>query len=348
MNKTGILKDKRYIDHDMGAYHPESPQRLEAIYEMLEESDMKGLFVEIPGRKAKKEELELIHSPEYIDLIASSDGKDSVYLDGDTRTSSGTYTAALLAAGGLCEAVSTVNSGRLKNAFCLVRPPGHHAERSRAMGFCIFNNIAIGARYARKYLGLQRIIIVDWDLHHGNGTQHSFEDDPSILYLSTHQYPFYPGTGSYHETGTGKGEGFTINVPLSTGYGESDYIAIFERLLKPVSLEFKPDMILVSAGFDIHEKDPLGGMDVTSEGFAGIMASIMDTADLCCGGKIVIALEGGYHVKGQRDSVKAVLKELSGINKTDFKGLMKKADNAKVDFALEPVIAIHKHYWKNL
>lgn len=348
MNNTGILTDKHYLDHDMGAYHPESPQRLEAIYEMLKETDMDGLFVNIPARKAEREELEFIHSSEYIDLIASSDGKDSMYLDGDTRTSAGTYTAALLAAGGFCEAVSMVNSGRLKNAFCLVRPPGHHAERSRAMGFCIFNNIAIGARYARERLGLERIMIVDWDLHHGNGTQHSFEDDPSILYLSTHQYPFYPGTGSYYETGTGKGEGFTINVPLSTGYGEEDYIAILERLLRPVALEFRPEMILVSAGFDIHERDPLGGMDVASEGFAGITASIMDVAEQCCDGKMVIALEGGYNIKGQSDSVKAVLKELAGITKTGFAGLAKKADKAKIDFTLKPVLAIHRNYWKNL
>jgi acetoin utilization deacetylase AcuC-like enzyme len=348
MIKTGILKDKRFMDHDMGAYHPESPQRLEVIYDMLEEPDMKGLFNEIPARKAKKEELELIHSSEYIDLIASSEGKDSVYLDGDTRTSAGSYNAALLAAGGFCEAISIVNSGKLKNAFALIRPPGHHAERSHAMGFCIFNNIAIGARYAQKYLGLNRIIIVDWDLHHGNGTQHSFEDDPSILYFSTHQYPFYPGTGSYNEVGIGKGEGFTINVPLSAGYGDGDFVAIFEKLFKPVALEYKPDIILVSAGFDIYEKDPLGGMTVTPEGFAGITRSLMNIADLCCDGKLVMALEGGYHVRGEKDSVKSVIKELSDNKKTNIHDLMKRADKTMVDSALNPVMEIHKQYWKCL
>jgi len=348
MNKTGILKDKRYLDHDMGAYHPESPQRLEVIYDMLEEPDMKGLFIEIPARKAEREELESIHSSQYIDLIASSEGKDSMYLDGDTRTSSGSYDAALLAAGGFCEALSMVNSGKLRNAFGLVRPPGHHAERSQAMGFCIFNNIAIGARYAQKRLGIERIIIIDWDLHHGNGTQHSFEDDSSILYFSTHQYPFYPGTGSHNEVGIGKGEGFTMNVPLPPGYGNGDFIAIFERILKPVALEFKPDMILVSAGFDIYEKDPLGGMHVTPEGFAGMTRSLMNIADACCDGKMAVALEGGYHIRGQRDSVKAVLKELVGEKKTDVADLIKKADAVMVDFALKPVIEIHKRYWKNL
>jgi len=348
MNKTGILKDIRYLDHDMGAYHPESPQRLEAIYDMLEEPDMKDFFIDIPARRAKEEELELIHSSNYIDFIASSEGKDLVYLDSDTRTSAGSYNAALLAAGGFCEAISMVNSGKLNNAFALVRPPGHHAESSRAMGFCIFNNIAIGARYAQKYHGLKRIIIVDWDLHHGNGTQHSFEDDPSILYFSTHQHPFYPGTGLHHEVGTGKGEGFTINVPLSIGYGDGEYVAIFEKVLKPAALEFEPEMILVSAGFDIYEKDPLGGMNVTPEGFAGLTRSLMEIADACCDGKIVIALEGGYHVNGEKDSVKAVLKELAGIKKTSVPDIMKKADKVMVDFSLKPVLDVHKHYWKSL
>ncbi|MBN2419585.1 MAG: histone deacetylase, partial [Deltaproteobacteria bacterium] len=218
MRKTGVLRDNRYLEHYMGAGHPECPERLEAIYQMLDQ-DMKDLLINVPVREAVKEELLAIHTSRYVDQIAATEGIGFTYLDPDTQTSEGSYRAALLAAGGLCEAVRMVNAGELDNAFALVRPPGHHAERSRAMGFCIFNNIAIAAMYARQRLGLKRVLIVDWDVHHGNGTQHSFESDDSILYFSTHQSPHYPGTGSYGEIGAGKGVGYTVNVPLSTGYG---------------------------------------------------------------------------------------------------------------------------------
>jgi acetoin utilization deacetylase AcuC-like enzyme len=348
MNKTGIVRDMRYLDHVMGAYHPESPQRLKAIYEMLEGPDMKSSFKDIRARMAKREELLMIHSPDYIDMLEGSDGKSSTYLDPDTQTSPGSYKAALLAAGGLCEAISKVCSGELENAFALIRPPGHHAERDKAMGFCIFNNVAIGAMYAQKYIGLDRILIADWDLHHGNGTQHAFEDDPSILYFSTHQYPYYPGTGSCAEVGKYKGEGFTINVPLSTGYGDCEYIAIFDRILRPISKGFDPNLILVSAGFDIFKGDPLGGMDVTPRGFAGLTRIIMDIADLYCNGKVIITLEGGYNIQGQSDSVKAVLKELSGKSMTDYDDLLSKADMEMVDYAIEPVKRVHGGYWKDL
>ena len=348
MNKTGIVKDRRYMEHHMGTHHPESPQRLEVVYGMLEESDMKGNFLEIPVRRAEKDELQLVHTSDYVGRIAGTEGKEYTYLDPDTQTSARSYEAALLATGGLCEAISMVNSGELDNAFALVRPPGHHAEKERAMGFCIFNNVAVGARYAQEHLKLDRIIVVDWDLHHGNGTQHSFEEDPSILYFSTHQYPYYPGSGAYSEAGTGTGEGFTVNVPLSMGYGDGEFVAILERILRPIALEFKPTIILVSAGFDIYMGDPLGGMNVTPRGFAGLTRSIMEIAGSCCGGKVVITLEGGYNLQGLRDSVKEVLKELAGLSQANIKDLLAKADKEMVDYVVKPVIEVQHRYWKNL
>lgn len=348
MARTGIVKDRRFINHRPGQFHPESPKRLETIYAMLEEPEMAGLFEEIPVRRAEKEELCWVHSPDYVAKVAETDGKDHVALDPDTSTSAGSYEAALLAVGGLCEAISQVITGELDNAFALVRPPGHHAEQDRAMGFCLFNNVAVGARYAQQKHGLERILVIDWDLHHGNGTQHSFEEDPSILYFSTHQSPYYPGTGSFQELGTGKGQGFTVNVPLSIGHGDGEYIGIFEKILNPIATQFNPDLILVSAGFDIYEGDPLGGMRVTPEGFAGLMRSVMDFADGCCDGKIVVTLEGGYELGGLRDSVKAVLKELAGISKAPVQEILARADMSRVESSVRGVFEHHARFWKDL
>ena len=348
MRKTGIVKDNKYMDHRPGAGHPESHHRLEVIYNMLEDPEMKGQFQEVPVRRAAADDLTLVHSPGYVSQVESTSGKDFSRLDMDTTTSSGSYDAALLAAGGLCQAISMVVSGELDNAFALVRPPGHHAEMDRGMGFCLFNNVAVGARYAQESLNLERIFIVDWDLHHGNGTQHSFEEDPSILYFSSHQYPYYPGTGANHEVGRGRGEGFTVNVPLSMGYGDGEYAGIFEKIVTPVALEFDPDLILVSAGFDIHGNDPLGGMRVTPKGFAGLTASILDTARQCCGGKVVFTLEGGYDLAGLRDSVKDVLKEMAGLTETRHEDIASKADPRALERAVNPVVEGHRRYWKNL
>jgi acetoin utilization deacetylase AcuC-like enzyme len=239
-----------------------------------------------------------------------------VHLDADTSTSARTYEVSLLAAGGFLAAIDAV-MGDLANAFALVRPPGHHAERDRAMGFCIFNNIAIGARYALSAHGLERVLIVDWDLHHGNGTQHTFYSDPHVLYFSTHQYPYYPGTGHYTEVGEGDGRGYTVNVPLSTGYGDSDYANIFRHILQPIALAYQPQLILVSAGFDIYNRDPLGGMAVTPEGFARLTDIIMDIAQEVCQERIVITLEGGYNLEGQALSVKEVVQRLAGTGAWD-------------------------------
>ncbi|MBW1804014.1 MAG: histone deacetylase [Deltaproteobacteria bacterium] len=348
MNITGIVRDQRYMNHHMGDYHPESPKRLEAIYAMLEDSEMAGHFKEVPVRRAERNELEMIHAPEYVDEIAATEGKSSSYLDPDTQTSAGSYEAALLAAGGLCEAISMVNAGELDNAFALVRPPGHHAERARAMGFCLFNNVAVGARFAQKKLDIQRILLADWDLHHGNGTQHSFESDPSVLYFSTHQYPYYPGTGAFGESGKNEGEGFTVNVPLGVGCGDGEYVAFFENILKPIAHEYKPELILVSAGFDTYKDDPLGGMRMTPDGYAGMTRSLMDIAGVCCEGKMVMTLEGGYHVQGQAASVKRVLEEMSGLKNITTAAFKGQADKKVLENVVSNVGKVHQRYWKSL
>ncbi|MBW1998642.1 MAG: histone deacetylase [Deltaproteobacteria bacterium] len=345
MNKTGVVRDARYLNHVMGPYHPESPKRLEAIYAMLDEPEMRDKCMAVPVRPAAREELLLVHSEDYVDRIAATEGKEYAYLDPDTQTSAGSYEAALLAAGGVCQAVAMVNSGELDNAFALVRPPGHHAERSRAMGFCLFNNVAIGARYAQVSLDLRKILIVDWDLHHGNGTQHCFEEDSTILYFSTHQYPYYPGTGDFRETGRGEGQGYTVNIPLSPGCGDGEYMAIFEGILKPLALEFGPDIILVSAGFDIYKGDPLGGMGVTPTGFAVMTQSLMEAADHCCAGKLVMTLEGGYNVNGQRDSVKEVIKSLLGVSEVKTAEPMGKEGRARVESIRKNLFRAHGDKW---
>lgn len=346
MLKTGIVRDESYIDHRPGEFHPESHRRLETVYDMLDDSDMMGNHPDVPVREATQEELLYIHSQDYINTVAATAGKPYGFLDGDTQTSAGSYNAALRAAGGLLNAIKMVNDGELDNAFALVRPPGHHAERNRGMGFCLFNNVAIGAVYAQKDLGLKKILIADWDLHHGNSTQHCFEADPSILYFSTHQYPYYPGTGSFAEAGRSEGEGYTVNVPLSTGFGDVEYNSIYKDILQPIALQFKPDFVLVSAGFDIYEDDPLGGMLVTPGGFAGLTRILMEIAGQCCNGKLVITLEGGYNLQGLRDSVKAVLKELRGESPKEGRDLSGDTGIRAISPIIDQVRKIHGRYWK--
>ena len=351
MNRTGVVKDRRYLEHVMDPGHPESPERLREIYQGIEEEEMKGrVLAKVKPRAATREELEMVHSPGYIDLIASTAGKPYVRLDGDTSTCEKSYETALLAAGGFLELIKVVMQGKLDNGFALVRPPGHHAERDRAMGFCLFNNVAIGAHYALKNFPLQKILIVDWDVHHGNGTQNSFYEDPRVLYFSTHRYAFYPGTGAVTEVGRGRGEGFTVNVPLSPGAGDTEYGIIFEKILKPVALEYQPQLILVSAGFDTHYNDPLGGMEVTERGFARMTQILMEIAAATTEGKLAFTLEGGYNVAAERRSVKAVIEELSQglpLDKTDLVE-EEKAKYPEMEKFLLQLKGIQKRYWKNL
>jgi acetoin utilization deacetylase AcuC-like enzyme len=348
MTTTGIVKDNRYLRHETGRFHPESPQRLEAIYEMLDGSDMRGKLVDIKPRYAAEDEISVVHSQAYIERVAGTSGQKRTFLDPDTETSPESFETAKLAVGGLLNAIDRVVNGDVRNAFALIRPPGHHAERGRAAGFCIFNNIAVGALHAIRNHNMKKILIVDWDLHHGNGTQNTFYEDPHVLYFSTHQYPFYPGSGSINEIGSRNGLGYTINVPLRRGPGDGEYLRIFRKILEPVAMEYKPDMVLLSAGFDIYFDDPLGGMRVTPAGFRNLTRVLLNIADACSNGRFVVTLEGGYNIQGLRDSVKAVLLEMKGETfQTDehLSSVESEADKG-IDKIIEAVIRQIEPIWR--
>jgi acetoin utilization deacetylase AcuC-like enzyme len=345
--QTALVKDEIYLQHLTGDYHPESHHRLEVVYEMLKDEGIERRCGILTPRPATQGELELNHSLNYINQIASSAGRSFTMLDPDTTTSPKSWEAAQMAVGGVLVAIDKVMGGEVGNAFALVRPPGHHAEKSRGKGFCLFNNIAIGAHYARQKYRLDRILTVDWDLHHGNGTQNAFYEDPHVVYFSTHQYPYYPGSGGVNEVGEREGKGFTINVPLPGGQGDHDFAGIYQEILKPIASEFKPQLILVSAGYDIYFQDPLGAMKVTPEGFASLTSLIMDMAQSNCQRKLVITLEGGYHLNGLRDSMKSTLKELMGesIPSSSRREGKKLSSTEKI---IEKVRGIHKDFWSSL
>ncbi len=307
----GIVKHSIYLQHETDAYHPENPKRLEHIYRMLENLGQTDLDY-IEPRMASHEEIALNHTSSYINEIASTSGQEHTYLDGDTVASAHTYEAACMAVGGVLQLTDAIMSSRVHSGFAFVRPPGHHAEQGKAMGFCIFNNIAIAARYLHEKYGMNSILIVDFDLHHGNGTQHSFYKDKGVLYFSTHQYPYYPGSGWYEEIGVDQGTGYTVNVPMSQGMGDDDYVYAFKDVLLPVAEMYRPEFVLVSAGFDTHYKDPLGGMEVTESGFSAMTRILMNIAQRCCDGRLLFVLEGGYDLKGLAASTEAVVKELQG------------------------------------
>jgi len=332
----------------MGAYHPESPARLEAIYSMLDKEDRENGFPIVPAREATEAEITAVHTPEYVGRIAqTADRGRLVSLDPDTSACPDTYQAAKLAAGGLLELVDAVQARSLDNGFALVRPPGHHAEADQARGFCIFNNVGIAAAHLLRRHGAERVLIVDWDIHHGNATQHQFYDSPHVLYFSTHQYPYYPGTGALEETGSGAGKGYNINVPMRPGAGDYEYFALFRELVQPLAEAFKPHFILVSAGFDTYYQDPLGYMQVTPEGFAGMTRFLLESAEKLCEGRLALTLEGGYDLGGLQDSVRAVLHELAGRTITEIPTNNVETEY-KVNSLIERVKNTHKETWKCL
>jgi acetoin utilization deacetylase AcuC-like enzyme len=283
----------------------------------LKETGIKEKLTCLPPRPALLEELEMVHAPEYISYVKSKAENGGGWLDPDTVISPKSYEAALYAAGGVMAAVEAVMKREVDNAFALIRPPGHHAIRDGAMGFCIFNNVAIAARFALSKFKLNRVLIADFDVHHGNGTQDAFYADPKVLYFSTHQYPFYPGTGWMDETGAGEGEGTTVNFPLAAGWGDEECLRAFNEVLVPVARRFQPQLILVSAGFDAHWADQLAMMRVSVTGFAQMAMMLKELAAELCQGRLVFTLEGGYNLRVVACSIKAVFDVLLGNSEID-------------------------------
>ncbi|MDH5574525.1 MAG: histone deacetylase [Nitrospirota bacterium] len=311
MGRVGFVYDPRYLGHEMGHGHPESPARLRAICAQLHTSGTWSRLQHLSPQSAERRWIECIHDSSYVESLARrSPTTGYVSLDPDTSMSPGTLEAAYLATGGALIAVDAIMNDGIDQAFCAVRPPGHHAEADRAMGFCFLNSVAIAARYIQQRYGLQRILIVDWDVHHGNGTQHAFYDDASVLFFSTHQFPCYPGTGGGTETGEGAGKGFTINVPLSGGQGDDEYREVFQNILVPAADTFRPDFVLISAGFDAHRDDPLANMNLTEQGYSELTDIVASIAEHSAGGRILSCLEGGYHLDALANSVDRHLQAL--------------------------------------
>lgn len=343
MNRTGILTDHRFSLHSPGDDHPENPGRMVELHSAL--GSINDHLVALDGRLADPAQIERVHSPAHVRRIAATANRQRTVLVGDTGTSAGSYEAARLAVGACQAATEAVMSGSVTNAFALIRPPGHHAEFSRSMGYCLFNNVALAATFAMDYFHIKRILIVDWDVHHGNGTQHLFETDPRILFFSVHQSAHYPGTGSITEVGRGPGEGFTINVPLPAGQGDAEYAAVFEHLLVPVAKAFLPELILVSAGFDSHRLDPMGGMQMSTSGFAVLTRCLMTLADCLCSGRLALVLEGGYNPASLAQSVVAVLSELGGITVSAPDTLVARANYKRLDPVLTRCRHVHQSFW---
>jgi acetoin utilization deacetylase AcuC-like enzyme len=309
---VGLIYDPIYLKHDTGT-HAENSQRLVATIELLEESQILDKLTRITPRAASLEEVSLVHSDYHITRVQSYSSSGGGWLDGDTFASPDSYEVALYAVGGMLQGVDAVMKGEVNHAFALVRPPGHHATPDHAMGFCLFNNIAIAAKYALQNYNLERILIADFDVHHGNGTEEIFYKDPRVLYFSTHQYPHYPGTGDMGDDGVGEGKGTTVNVPLPAYCGDSEYIQAYREILTPIARRFKPQLTLVSAGYDNHWADPLSMMQLTVDGFGNIVSIIKELADELCQGRLLITLEGGYHLTALSYSIKATLEVLMGL-----------------------------------
>ncbi|MFN2424932.1 MAG: histone deacetylase [Candidatus Binatia bacterium] len=309
MRRTGLLADRRFLDHDTGRAHPECAERVAVLCDLFEAPTFDG-FERLVPRPATEEELRRVHAFDHVASVAASAHRPHTQFDADTPASSGSFEAARLAAGGAVAMADAILAGDLDNGFAALRPPGHHAEADRPMGFCLFNNVAVVARHLTEARGLARILVLDWDVHHGNGTQHSFYDSSDVMYVSTHQYPFYPGTGAPGETGRGGGAGYTVNLPMPAGAGDAEYLAAFRDVILPIATRFAPDFVLVSAGFDAHRRDPLASMSLSTAAFAAMTDAMVSIADESASGRLLLLLEGGYDLDALADSVTASVTQL--------------------------------------
>lgn len=314
MRRTGLAADARVQGHDPAPGHPEQPARFDAVLNQLEAAGLLHKLFPIECQETGADELALVHTREFLALVEREIERGFRELStGDTPVGRGSLRAARVAAGCCLAAVDAIFQGKVDNAFCLVRPPGHHASAARGMGFCIFNNVALAARYAQRNYGAKRVLIADWDVHHGNGTQDIFYSDGSVLFFSTHQSPWYPGTGAAAEQGEGAGIGATINCPFPAGSGRAEIAGAFENVLLPKAKAFRPDLILLSAGFDSRQGDPLGQFLLTDEDFAYLTNLMMDLAADVCGGRLVSVLEGGYNLEGLARAAEAHVRALASV-----------------------------------
>ncbi len=309
--RVGITCHSDFLKHEPPDYHPERPERVKRIMSHLREVDLLLKVREISFGPADEEWIAKVHSRTYIERVREMCQRGYPFLDfGDTYLTEHTFDVAKLAVGAGLGAADQIMAGEIDRCFCCVRPPGHHAEPERGMGFCIFNNVAVLARYLQKRHGIERVAIVDWDVHHGNGTQEAFYEDPTVFYFSIHQFPHYPGSGSESERGAGPGEGFTLNVPLAAGAGDREYLDAFKEKLVPALDEFRPQFVLISAGFDAHRDDPLSGMQVTEKGFRQMTELVAGIANRHASGRIISMLEGGYNLEALPRSVEAHIRAL--------------------------------------
>ena len=311
---TGFLYDPGYLAHDTGRGHPESSDRLVAAMRHLEAQPWFEQLERCQARAAEREWISTIHSDAYIERARQTVVSGHPYLDSlDVAISAASFDTAVLAVGGALALADALMDEHIDNGFALLRPPGHHAEHGEAMGFCMFNNVAILARYLQQQYGLDKILILDWDVHHGNGSQHSFDEDPAVMYVSTHQYPYYPGTGAATETGHGRGEGTIVNCPMAAGSGDALYERAFRDVILPRIAEFAPEAVIISAGFDAHEADPLGQITLSTEFFTWMSERMMEVADQHAGGRLLSLLEGGYNLQQMPRCVDAHLRVLAGV-----------------------------------